>query len=76
MKNIEYIKPHYPNLEAELARAGIGKKELAEALEINRSTLYRKLCGKSDFTGKELLIIYSVIFKEKFSLEYLLTGEH
>lgn len=60
----------YKNLEAELARKGITKGDLAKALQIRPTTLSNKLSGKSIITLKEALTIKSVLGVE-MSLEEL-----
>lgn len=53
----------YKNLIAELARSGIRRKQLAEALGIAPGTLYGRLQGhsKRDFTEPEKLFICSML---------------
>ena len=49
--------PLYPNVEAEIVRAQITRKELANAVGINERTLYNKLIGKTELTLSEARII-------------------
>ena len=50
---MEAIKPYYPELEAEIARNGIVKKELAQELGMTERNFLLKLAGKTDFWWKE-----------------------
>lgn len=54
----------YPNLEAELARLGLKKQDLAKALGVNKDTVYSRLNGKTDLTLKEARIIKAYVEKE------------
>lgn len=54
----------YPNLEAEIARAGITNKELAAAACMSTRTLYSKLTGESPFTIDEARLICACIEKK------------
>lgn len=54
----------YPNLEAELARASINKKELAAIIGVSKNTLYSRLNGKTDLTLSEARIIRAHIEKQ------------
>lgn len=49
--------PFYPTLEAEIAKRGIKKKDIAAALEIKPRSLSDKLSGKTDFWWKEINVI-------------------
>lgn len=51
----------YPNLEAELARAGIDKKELAKVIGKSKNTLYSRLNGKTELTLSEARIIKAYV---------------
>lgn len=51
----------YYNLEAEIARKGIKKKNIAKILNIQLSTLSVKLSGKSDIKLREALMIKSIL---------------
>ena len=54
----------YPNLEAELARAGIPKKKLAKVIGVSNNTLYSRLSGKTELTLSEARIIRAYLEKE------------
>lgn len=54
-------KPFYPNLEAEIARRGIKKKDMADKLNLTPKTLSNKLIGKTDFGVKEARCIQSML---------------
>lgn len=58
------------NLEAEMARRNIKKKEIAEALGISERTLRNKLSGISDFTLPEATKIKDKFFPS-LDLQYL-----
>lgn len=49
--------PFYPMLEAEIAKRGIKKKDIAAALDIEPRSLSDKLSGKTDFWWKEINVI-------------------
>lgn len=49
--------PFYPTLEAEIAKRGIKKKDIAAALDIKPRSLSDKLAGKTDFWWKEINVI-------------------
>ena len=51
----------YPNLNAEMARAGITRSALAEKLGITPSTLSLKLNGKSELSFGECVRIKKII---------------
>ena len=53
----------YPNLEAEIARAGITNKELAEAACMSTRTLYSKLTGDTPFTIDEARLVCAYLEK-------------
>ncbi len=53
-------KPYYPVLEAEIAKAGIKKKDLARTLAITDRTLSQKLAGKTEFKWNEILSLNSL----------------
>ena len=44
----------YPNIEAELARAGMSRTELAAALHVTRKTLYNWLHSKKGIPSAKL----------------------
>ena len=64
----------YVNLEAEIARKGVAKKEIAETLGVRLATVYDKLKGKYPFTLDEALKMKDKYFPE-FTLEYLFYSE-
>lgn len=55
-------------LKAECIRCGMGLGELANAIDMNESTLYRKMTGKTEFQRIEMAKIRKVLglSKEKF----------
>lgn len=55
----------YHNLEAEIARNEIKRKDIAEALEITEKTLYNKIHGESEFSISECLTIKDMFFPEQ-----------
>lgn len=59
----------YPNIEAERARLGMSKMELASVLGVSYSTLKSWLCGKTDIPCTKLILM-SKLFK--VSTDYLL----
>lgn len=61
----------YKNLNAEIARAGLDKEDLAQLLSIPVESLTEKLSGKSDFMLDECLKISSVLAEQRLGLEYL-----
>jgi plasmid maintenance system antidote protein VapI len=60
----------YRNLEAEMARHGILKKDVAETLKVRHATVYDKMNGKSSFTLDEAFKIRNTYFPE-LAIEYL-----
>lgn len=62
--------PKYRNLEAEMKRINIKRRDLANILHIRYATVSDKLNGKSSFTFDETFIIKKEFFP-KLSLEYL-----
>lgn len=64
----------YVNLEAEIARKGLSKKDIAETLGVRIATVYDKLKGKYPFTLDEALKMKNKYFPE-FTLEYLFYSE-
>lgn len=64
----------YINLEAEMARKGLAKKDIAKTLGVRAATVYDKLKGKYPFTLDEVLKIKNKHFPE-FTLEYLFYRE-
>lgn len=63
----------FNNLEAELVRERISKKELAYFLGISVPSLYFKLNGKREFTLKEMERIIRLFetYGKKLTLDYL-----
>lgn len=59
------------NLEAELARKNISKRDYAKYLQIDYSTLFRKLAGQSPFTIGEAFKTIRLIGAEISTIEYL-----
>lgn len=56
----------YSNLNAELARYNISKKEVGKLLEVSSGTLRNKMNReKSDFTISEFQSIYDTYFRDK-----------
>ncbi len=51
----------YKNLIAEMARAGVTRKGLAQELGIAQSTLYTKMYGSVDFTFGEAMAVKKVL---------------
>ena len=62
----------YPNLNAELARAGVTRLMLAAKLGVTPGTLSLKLNGKSELSLAECVKIKEIVAPDK-SLEYLFT---
>lgn len=60
----------YPNLEAEIARKDITKTEIADGINMPRSTFTQKIGGKFEFTVGEAKRIQKKYFPE-YSIEYL-----
>ena len=67
-------RKRYINLEAEMVRKGLSKKDIAEILGIRIATVYNKLSGKHPFTLDEALKIRNKHFPD-FTLEYLFYTE-
>ena len=55
MKNSSEV--FFPNLEAEIVRNHIPKKELEKILDVSHSTLTAKLNGKQQFTLNQIMIL-------------------
>lgn len=64
----------FPNLEAEMARMGIQRKDLAEKLGVRPATISDKINGKFPFTLDEVVAIKKSFFPN-LSLEYLFSNE-
>lgn len=60
----------YPNLEAEIARKNITKTEIADGIDMPRTTFTQKISGKFEFTVAEAKKIKKRYFPEH-SIEYL-----
>lgn len=54
-------KPFFPVLEAELARRGIKKKDVAESLGITSKCMSNKMTGKTELTLSEIVCIQKII---------------
>ena len=50
-------KPYYPNLEVEISKNGIKKKDIAEHLGITARSFSDKMTGRVDFWWKEVKAI-------------------
>lgn len=64
----------YKNLEAEMAREGVMRKDLAELLNVRYATIIDKLKGRFNFTLDEAFKIRNEYFPH-LSLEYLFETE-
>ncbi|MGE7951664.1 helix-turn-helix transcriptional regulator [Lysinibacillus xylanilyticus] len=60
----------FPNLEAEMVRLGIQRKDVAERIGVRVATVSDKLNGKYPFTLNEATAIKNIFFP-KLSIEYL-----
>lgn len=58
------------NLEAELAREGINKAQIARLLRISNRAVYDKIHGRTKFTTDQAILIQKTYFPNK-SIEYL-----
>ena len=56
--------PYFPNLAGEIARRGIKKKAMADALNICNRSLNNKLSGRVPFTWDEVKLIRSQFFPD------------
>ena len=56
--------PYFPNLAGEIARRGIKKKAIADALSICNRSLNNKLSGRVPFTWDEVKLIRSQFFPD------------
>ena len=61
----------YKNLEAEIARAGMTKPDMADAIGVKYSTLWRLLSGKQPFRLAEMMAMQSEL-EERNDAEYTL----
>jgi hypothetical protein len=64
----------YPNLNAEIGRKSLLKKDIAQTLNISTSALRLKLIGKKKFTLDEAFKIVEILGGE-LSVEYLFKPE-
>lgn len=64
----------YPNLEAEMARHGIKRSQIAELLDVRRGTISDKMNGKSRFDIDEAFAIKKTFFKD-CPMDYLFDRE-
>ncbi|WP_337675471.1 hypothetical protein [Huintestinicola sp.] len=53
-------KPYYPNLEAEISKNGMKKKDIANMLNITPRAFAEKMTGRVDFWWKEVGIIQNL----------------
>lgn len=60
----------YRNLEAEMVKVGLSKRELAEMINMPYSTLADKLSGRTGLWLEEAILIRKTAFPN-FSTEYL-----
>ncbi len=60
----------FRNLEAELSRKGMSKKELSEEVGIEYKTLLNYLSGTTNINLKAMLLIKRKVFPE-FTIDYL-----
>lgn len=60
----------YPNLEAEMTRAGYDRQDVARALNVHLSTAYRLLEGTRTLSIARAKIIRDELFPD-FRLDYL-----
>lgn len=58
------MRPQYPELEAEIARRGVKKKDIADQIGIGYKALSNKLTGKADFKMSEALAIHRGFFPD------------
>ena len=67
----------YPNVNAELARAGFNMATLADYMGVTRQAIHNKLSGKTGVTLKDMEQIQSFFIAKgcgTFSLDYLFTN--
>lgn len=67
----------FRNLKAEMARKGLLSKDLAVTLKISDKSMTNKMCGKTEFTRKEMWTIKNEEFPD-CSIDYLfgeMTGD-
>ncbi|MDR0676595.1 MAG: hypothetical protein LBF97_06115 [Elusimicrobiota bacterium] len=51
----------YPNLEAELVRKGLNKKELSKKVKITYGSICRKFANENEFLFRETLEIKKIL---------------
>ena len=56
--------PYFPTLSGEIARRGIKKKAIADALNICTRALNTKMNGRVPFSGAEVKLIRSQFFPD------------
>lgn len=64
----------FPNLNAEIARSGITKKELAKVIGIASNDFYLRLSGKREFKRSECSRICKLL-NNKFEYLFQVEGE-
>lgn len=57
-------KPYYPQLEIEILRRGILKRDMREKLGVNHTTFSQKINGKHPFTLEQGLSIWRTWFAD------------
>lgn len=75
---MEQKKVLYPNIKAELSRAGLNAAMLAEFMGLTRQALYNKLSGKVCFRLKEMKLVQDFFIAKgcgNFTLDYLFSYE-
>lgn len=65
----------YPNLDAEVARAGMSYKKLGEKVGIEYKSMLNKKNGITDFTLKEILRIHKIFPNVKIEILFEEDGE-
>lgn len=60
----------FHNLEAEMARAGLSKKDLASCIGKTERALNNKMSGNTSFTWDEILAIKDTFFSD-LDIDYL-----
>lgn len=65
----------FRNLEAEMVRKGVSKKEMAALIGVSYNTIRNKINGKQKFLYDEAFKIREYFFPE-LSLEYLFETEN
>lgn len=64
----------YRNLEAELKRRSITKRQLSEALGVGATAVYKKLLGETEFKLYEAMLIRDTFFPD-MTMKYLFTED-